>query len=43
MAFDGAGTPYRDGPSWGRALVIMIGLIVLATLALTGFTPILPR
>jgi hypothetical protein len=41
VAFDGAGKPYRSGPSWGCALVIMVGAIVLIVLALGVFVPLL--
>lgn len=42
MAFDGAGKPYRSGPTWGCAILLLVGLALLAALALNGFLPILP-
>ena len=39
MAFDGAGKPYRGGPSWRGAILIMVGAIVLIVL---GFGLIFP-
>jgi hypothetical protein len=32
MAFDGAGKPYRGGPSWRGAIIILVGAIVLLVL-----------
>ena len=39
MAFDGAGKPYRGGPSWRGAIIIMVGAIVLIVL---GFVLVFP-
>jgi hypothetical protein len=41
VSFDGAGKPYRSGPSWGCALVIMVGAIVLIVLALGLIFPLI--
>lgn len=29
MSFDGAGKPYKGGPSWRGAIFIMVGAIIL--------------
>ena len=39
MAFDGAGKPYRSGPSWRGAILILVGAIILIVL---GFGFIFP-
>jgi hypothetical protein len=39
MTFDGAGKPYRSGPSWRGAIIIMVGAIILIVL---GFGFIFP-
>jgi hypothetical protein len=41
VAFDGAGKPCRSGPSWGCALIIMVGAIVLVVLALGFIFPLI--
>ncbi|HEU5203713.1 MAG TPA: hypothetical protein VFU17_05400 [Candidatus Limnocylindrales bacterium] len=32
MTFDGAGKPYRSGPSWRGAIIILVGAIILIVL-----------
>jgi TM2 domain-containing membrane protein YozV len=41
VAFDGAGKPYRSGPSWGCALIIVVGTIVGIVLALGLILPLI--
>jgi hypothetical protein len=39
MSFDGAGKPYKGGPSWRGAIFIMVGAIILIVL---GFGVLFP-
>ena len=41
VAFDGAGKPYRSGPSWGCALIVMVGAIVGIVLGLGLIFPLI--
>ena len=39
MSLDGAGKPYKGGPSWRGAIFIMVGAIILIVL---GFGVLFP-
>jgi hypothetical protein len=39
MAFDGAGKPYRSGPSWGVAILVLVGAIIAIVLLWTVVIP----
>jgi hypothetical protein len=41
VAFDGAGKPYKSGPSWGGAILILVVAIVLIVLALGLIFPLI--
>jgi len=41
MAFDGAGKPYRSGPSWRVAILVMVVTIVLVVLAIGLVLPMI--
>jgi hypothetical protein len=41
MAFDGAGKPYRSGPSWRGAILIMVGAILLILFGLGVLFPLI--
>jgi hypothetical protein len=41
MSFDGAGKPYRSGPSWGVAILVLVGAIILIVIGLVWFFPML--
>lgn len=41
MAFDGAGKPYRSGPSWRVAIFVIVVTIVLVVLGLGVVFPLL--
>jgi hypothetical protein len=41
MAFDGAGKPYRSGPSWKGAILVMIGAILLILFGLGVLFPLI--
>jgi hypothetical protein len=39
VAFDGAGKPYRGGPSWRGAILVMVGAIILIVLVWVVILP----
>jgi hypothetical protein len=39
VTFDGAGKPYRSGPSWRGAIIVMVGAIILIALGLGVIFP----
>jgi hypothetical protein len=41
MAFDGAGKPYRSGPSWRGAIVVLVGAIILIVVVWMFVIPML--
>jgi hypothetical protein len=41
MAFDGAGKPYRSGPSWKGAILVMVGAILLILFGLGVLFPLI--
>jgi hypothetical protein len=41
MGFDGAGKPYRSGPSWRVAIFVVVGAIVLVVLGMGLVFPLI--
>ena len=41
MAFDGAGKPYKSGPSWKGAILVMVGAILLILFGLGVLFPLI--
>lgn len=41
MSFDGAGKPYRSGPSWRGAIIILVGAVVLIVLGFWLISPLI--